>query len=328
MSRIRVAVIRGGLSDAYSLSMNTGADVLSVIDTDIYEPVDIIIAKNGEWLIDGRVRMPEYVLHSVDVAFNALHGTFGEDGTIQRLFDRYGVAYTGSKALSSGIAMNKILTKELVRKIGVKTAPHVQVSQDAFKNLGQVTQGILNAFGPQYIIKPVTSGSSVGTMSVRNPLLLEQALRDALSRHDEVIVEARIQGREATTAVIERYREKLLYTLPPIEVELPQNADFLSHEAKCTCSCPVHCPSRFDANTKSALEDIAQRVHETIGLSQYSQADFIVTNDDEIYFLEVNSLPQLSKSALIAKSLDVVGARYSDFINHLLTDTLSSARRI
>lgn len=98
MHKIRVAVLRGGISDEYQVSLWTGAAVLENLDKELFEPIDVIISKSGEWLIDGRVRMPEQILHCVDVVFNALHGTYGEDGTVQRLLSKYAVPYTGSKA--------------------------------------------------------------------------------------------------------------------------------------------------------------------------------------------------------------------------------------
>ena len=91
MSRIRVAIIRGGLSAEHKVSLWTGAAVLENIDRKLFDPLDVVITKGGEWLCNGRAQLPEHILHSVEVVFNALHGTYGEDGTIQRLFDRYGV---------------------------------------------------------------------------------------------------------------------------------------------------------------------------------------------------------------------------------------------
>ncbi len=326
MSRTRVAIVRGGISDEFAVSMRTGDAVLRNIDRKLFEPVDIIIAKNGEWILDGRVRMPEYVLHSVDIVFNALHGKFGEDGTIQRLFDRYAVPYTGSKAMPSGIAMNKVVTKNILKESGIKMAPHLRVSRESSQELGRIVEKITDTFGPQYIIKPVSSGSSVGTMSVKNPLLLHQALTDALSRYDEVMVEAKIPGREATCGVVERYRGKDTYALPTIEIVVPHTTDFFDAEVKYNGATKEICPSCFDPYTKDEIERISCEVHTIIGLSQYSRSDFIVA-DDGIYFLEVNTLPGLTDESLFPKALNAVGATYTDFVTHLLHDSLNSQQR-
>jgi D-alanine-D-alanine ligase len=247
---------------------------------------------------------------------------YGEDGTIQRLLERYGVPHTGSKAFSSALGMNKVLTKNFLRDTEVKLPQHVHITKDSINEIPRIAENIADCFGPQYIIKPVSSGASAGTMMVKNPLLLNQAITDALSAHDEIIVEAKIPGREATCGVIERYRGKDTYTLPPVEIVVPQGADFYSEEIKANGSAEEFCPSRFTLEIKNELEELAKIVHHTLGLSQYSRSDFIVS-DDGIYFLEVNSQPQLTPSSLFSKSIEAVGGSYADFITHLLTDALS-----
>ena len=325
MSRLRVAVIRGGLSDEYKISLWTGASVLENIDTKLFEPIDVVITKNGEWLVDGRVRLPEHILHSVDVVFNALHGTYGEDGTIQRLFDRYGVPYTGSKAFASSVAMNKILTKNILKETDIKVPQHVHVTRDSLRDIGRIAEKITDSFGPQYVIKPVASGSSVGTMMVKNPLLLSQALTDALTRFEEVMVEIKIPGREATCGVIDRYRRNDIYALPPIEIVPPTHADFFDGAVKYNGTTQEFCPARFDRSTKEAIENISKNVHKTLNLSQYSRSDFIIA-EDGIYFLEVNTLPGLTKESLFPKAIEAVGGIYTDFITHLLTDAIIQHR--
>lgn len=326
MSKIRVAVVRGGLSEEYKVSLWTGATVLENIDKNKFEPLDVIITRNGEWLHNGRVWMPEFILRSVDVVFNALHGTYGEDGTIQRLFDKYCVPYTGSKAFASGIAMNKATTKNFLKETDVKMAPHMLVSKNSTHDIARIAEKITDMFGPQYIIKPVNSGSSVGTMMVKNPLLLTQALTDALSVHDEVMVEVRINGREATCGVIERYRGESMYALPPIEIVIPSKDDFFNASNKYNGTSDEICPGRFDSTSKEEIMRVAKLVHQTLNLAQYSRSDFIVA-DDGIYFLEVNTLPGLTKESLFPKAIQAVGGTYTDFITHLLTDALSQCER-
>lgn len=321
MHKIRVAVVRGGLGAEHKVSLWTGATVLENIDRELFEPIDIVITQSGEWLIHGQVRQPEQILHAVDVVFNALHGTYGEDGTIQRVFDRYAVPYTGSKAFASGIAMNKVFTKNFLKDADVTMAKHMHVTKDSLKDIGRISEKIVDMFGPQYVIKPVSSGSSVGTMMVKNQLLLPQALTDALSRFDEVMVEVRIPGREATCGVIERYRDQDLYALPPIEIVVPDETDFFDADVKYNGKTKELCPSNFDSNTKREIERLAKEVHSTLGLSQYSRSDFIVA-DDAIYFLEVNTLPGLTKESLFPKAIAAVGGTYSAFITHLITDAL------
>ena len=322
MSRIRVAVLRGGLSDEYQVSLWTGASVLENIDRTLFEPLDVIISKSGEWLLDGRVMLPEHILHCVDVVFNALHGTYGEDGTLQRFLDRFSVPYTGSKAFASNLAMNKVRTKEYLKDTDIKVAEHMHIRRDSSQDIARISEKIIDTFGPQYVIKPVSSGSSVGVMMVKNPVLLQQALTDALERFEEVMVEVRIPGREATCGVIERYRDTPLYALPPIEIIPPKGADFFSADVKYTGDTEEICPGRFEREIKDRIEYAAKLVHKTLGLAQYSRSDFMV-GDDGVYFLEVNTLPGITKESLLPKAIRAVGGTYKDFITHLLTDALS-----
>ncbi len=321
MTKTRVAVLRGGPSDEYDVSLMTGGAVLRAIDTNQYEPIDVVITKNGEWLVGGIVKYPERILSTVDIVFNALHGSYGEDGTVQRLMDTFGVPYTGSKALPSSIAMHKALTKKMLQDTGILMAPHVTVRRDSFEDVHALAKKITDTFGPQYVIKPVASGSSVGTMMVKNPALLPQALEDSLSRYDEVIVEARIQGREATCGVIERFRDTELYALPPIEIIPPASAEFFNNEVKYNGATQEICPGNFDIHTKHDIESASRLIHSTLNLSQYSRSDFIV-NRDGVYFLEVNTLPGLTEESLLPRALAAVGSTYESFISHLLTDAL------
>lgn len=325
MHRIRVAVLRGGLSNEYQASLWTGASILEHIDKTKFDPLDVIISKNGEWLYEGKAYLPEHILRTVDVVCIALHGAYGEDGTVQRLIERHGVPYTGSRPFPSYVGMNKILTKDYLKQTDIKTPPHVHVTRDSLRDIGRISEKIVDRFGPQYIIKPVSSGSSIGTMMVKNPLLLPQALTDALSAYEEVMVEVKIPGREATCGVIERYRDQPLYALPPIEIVPPPHAEFFTEQINYSGEAKEICPAQFHHDVKSEIERVAKLVHKTLGLSQYSRSDFIIA-EDGVYFLEVNSLPGLTKESLFPKAIEAVGATYTDFITHLLTDALSKRR--
>jgi len=325
MQKIRVAVLRGGLSDEYDVSLLRGAAVLENINTEKYEPIDVIISRGGEWIVEGRTKLPEQILQSVDIVFIALHGTYGEDGTLQRLLDRYNVRYTGSRAYSSGIAMNKATTKGHLRDTHVKLPQHVTVTRDSLKDISRITENIVETFGPKYVLKPVSSGSSVGTIIIENPASLSRSISDALDNFDEVMVEELVSGREASCGVIERFRDQEHYALPPIEIIVPETSDFFDNKAKYSGGTDEICPSTFDRDTKKTIEDLAVFIHKTIGLSQYSRSDFIV-NDAGVYFLEVNTLPGLTTESLLPKEISAVGGTYSDFITHLLTDSMTSFR--
>ncbi len=137
MSKTRVAVLRGGPSEEFEVSLRTGAEVLRAIDKSRFEPIDITITRSGEWLHEGRTRYPEHVIPTFDVVFIALHGAYGEDGRVQRLLDRYGVSYTGSGAYASSIAMHKGYTKEHVQGLSFMLPQHATLTKS---NQGRITR--------------------------------------------------------------------------------------------------------------------------------------------------------------------------------------------
>jgi D-alanine-D-alanine ligase len=314
----RVAVLRGGPSTEYDVSLQTGAGVISALGDSSYIAKDVIITKNAEWLVEGFVKAPEQALIDVDVVFLALHGSYGEDGTVQRLLERLHIPYTGSGSYASGIAINKVATKEHIKRGAehVRLAPHIRVTRDGVSDLRQLVHSITTLFGPEYVVKPNDGGSSINT-SIVDRLELYKAIDETLSSHESLIVEKRIQGREATVGILENFRGQRFYQLPEIEIVPPSHANFFSADVKYTGETQELCPGRFSKKEKQTLLDTALLVHQTLGLRQYSRSDFIVA-DDGVYFLEVNTLPGLTAESLFPKSMDAIGSSYKELVLHLL----------
>ena len=318
MSKTRVAVLRGGPSEEFDVSLRTGECMLEALSAARHHPLDIVITKSGEWLLSGRVRAPEDILAHTDVALLALHGQFGEDGGVQRLLERHGVPFTGSGSYASAIAMNKAITKDLVRHHGVKVPKHMVVGSSARDNTIGMAHSIKALFGSKYIIKPVSSGSSIGVRLAKNVEELSLALGELLATYDSVLVEEYVEGKEATCGVIENFRGEKIYALPVVEIVPPAEAGFFAAHVKYTGATEEICPARFTTKEKQDIEQLSKTIHRELGLSHYSRSDFIVAKDG-IYFLEVNTLPGLTKESLFPKALTAIGAKYEDFINHLLT---------
>jgi len=290
--RTVVAVLRGGPSSEYDVSLKTGASVLEALDKEKYEPRDIFISRGGEWHLHGVGVAPEQALFGADVAFNAMHGHYGEDGQVQRLLDQLGVAYTGSDALASATAFNKQRTKEAVQKLGVKVAHGIVVDDSG--DIEELAHQLFRTFPHPAIIKPVIGGTSVGTTIAKDFHTLQYALEQAFGVSDQALVEEFIKGREASVGVINDFRNEKTYAL------LPTPHETLSKQEK------------------SDLITIAKRVHDGLGLNHYSESDFILSKRG-IYFLEVNTLPIITKESSLARALQSVGAKLSDFIDHVIS---------
>lgn len=322
MQRTRVAVLRGGLGGEYELSLQTGAHVIRAIDSRSYEVLDVVISKAGEWLLRGIARNPQELLHQVDLVFIALHNICGENGPIQKILDASGVRYTGSQAFPSAIANHKTMTKDKLVAHGVKMPQHMIVGKDVLPNAAGAAASISTLFGPRYVIKPVTGGSSVGAMYAESTPMLEQALRTALAVYAEVIVEEYIEGREATCGVIENFRNQETYALPPVEIS--HTTPLFEYKQKYAADTEHECPSCLGQRDKEELERLARLAHIVVGASHYSRSDFIVAKDG-VYFLELNTLPDIRESSLMARAVRAVGSTYVEFIAHLLT--LASRRK-
>ncbi len=314
MSKTTVAVLRGGPSSEYEVSMRTGAGVLSVLKEEPVNVRDIVITRHGEWLVNGYIKNPEQALLGVDVAFNAMHGEFGEDGQVQRILERYGVAYTGSRPFPSSRAMNKQLTKEHLKAFNVKMPKHMRVEKgtDPLK----AAHTISGLFGREYFVKPVCGGSSFHTFtadSIHLPTVLEKAFAVC----DAVLVEERVRGKEATVGVLEGYRGKSHYVMPVIEIVPPHGKEYFDLEAKYSGLTDEIVPGRFSKAERELLSLLAKDVHTHMELRHISRSDFIVAADG-VYFLEVNTLPGLTDQSLFPKAMTSVGGSYRDLIVHLL----------
>lgn len=313
----RVAVLRGGPSEEFEVSLKSGAEVLNALRVREYRPVDVVITKSGEWLVNGFVKQPQHVLDATDVAFLALHGAYGEDGTVQRIIQRVGVPYLGSAAIPSATAFNKALTKQLLMEHDIKMPRHVVVTPTDLSVLAQKLSEITEYLGSKLVVKPALGGSSIGvTISDSSARLMTDIVR-LLRKGHTVLVEEFINGTEATCGVLERFRGQDRYLLPVIEIVPPQKSSFFDYASKYDGSSEEICPGRFSYTQKSKLSEVAEKIHQLMNLTQLSRSDFIVSGDD-VYFLEVNTLPGLTNQSLFPKASASVGLQYPDLISHLV----------
>ncbi len=317
MSYKRVAVLRGGPSAEYDVSMKSGAAVLAALNRLGYNFKDIVITKRGEWLDAGIVRSPKDALEAVDVVFIALHGAYGEDGQLQKLLQRLYIPFTGSRALPSATAFNKYFTKRALKAAGITMAKHHKVDRSAFSRMDAVVDWLTSELGEELFIKPVTGGSSHGAEYVPNREVLKATLEALLTAHEELLVEEFIRGREATVGVLEQYRNEQHYVLPVVEIVPPNGSPLFTTEDKYNGRTEEIVPGRFSYHEKSKLADVARLVHTHLGCDQYSRSDFIVRGGD-VYFLEVNTLPGLTDQSLFPKAAAAVGLEFHELIRHFI----------
>ena len=295
---LHIGVLRGGPSPEYDVSLKSGANVMKNLE-DSHGPIDIFISKDGAWHMQGIGRPPQTILKNMDVVFNALHGTFGEDGGVQEILSSSGVKYVGSDRYSSSIAMNRQLAKEHLLPFGIKTPVHVVVRST--DSLADKAKEIFNSIPHPLAVKPAKGGSAYVFAVVENFPDLCGALETLLSQHDAVVVEEFIPGIGVSCLVTEDFRGQSLYAFPPSKRLLQEETQ--------------------------AVEDMAKKVHSILGLSHYSQSDFMVSPRRGVYFLEVNTSPKMTEKSLAPKSMEVVGVSTKEFLHHVIGLALNEPLR-
>ena len=252
---------------------------------------------------------------AADIVFMALHGMNGEDGRVQAAFDLMGIPYTGSGHLGSAMAMDKILTKQMVKEQEIKTPEFT-----FYRNVGpEDLQEIFDDTPIPCVVKTPTGGSSVGVFIVRDEDALRDALKACLSMGSSVLIEELIEGREFTCGVL---RGK---ALPSVEIR--PLVRFYDYTNKYMAGATEEiCPGRTTPEVEKRIGDTALAVHTILGLRTYSRSDFIVTDDNEVYFLEVNTLPGMTDTSLVPQEAAAVGISYGELCEMILEDGLRKYR--
>lgn len=318
-----VAVLRGGVGDEHDVSLQTGLTVLRHLERSPYRPLDVYIDRAGVWFVRGVPMMPLRALSGVDVVFNGLHGQYGEDGGVQRELERLAIPFTGSASFPSSVAMNKVLTKEMLQRHGIRTPRSVVLTVGP--GLETAIVEVFRTFPQPSIIKPATSGSSVGVTLARSFAEFTEGIKKAFGHARTVVVEEYIRGREATVGVIDHLRGKTTYNLPPVEIVIPGKDRWYDYDSKRNGSAIERCPAPFTRSQIEELERSAKEVHEALGLRHYSRSDFMVTPKGS-YFLEANSLPGLESSSPMATSMDAVGLPMDQFLDHVIRLALENKK--
>lgn len=320
LSKKRVGVLRGGPSSEYEVSLRTGGYVLKNLP-EHYTPVDIFVDKTGVWHIQGVAIDPAKALRRVDVIFNAIHGEYGEDGTVQRFLKNFAVPHTGSEYFASVMTAHKGHTKNFLKKHGIKSPYHKVLNKGEIKNLD--LHSFWKSIPNPAIVKPMMLGSSVGVSYVSNFNDLVSALGKAFAVCSSVLIEECIKGREATCAVLDSFRGEKHYSFLPVELVLPKGLKFIDYHKKYDGALEIVHPGRFSATEKYEIQALAKKIHMELGLRHYSRSDFIVTPSRGIYFLETNSLPFMAKDSPFVGALEAVGLPFPQFLDHVIKLALS-----
>jgi D-alanine-D-alanine ligase len=249
----------------------------------------------------------------IDVAFPALHGPYGEDGTIQGMLEVLGVPYVGSGTLASALAMDKTMAKKVFAADGIPLARGFEVRRADFASDPEGTVDRVAALLP-VVVKPVHQGSSIGIGMASRRDELERVLRDAFAFDPRVLVEERIVGTELTAAVI---GNRELQALPLVEIVAKRA--FFDYEAKYDPAASDEiCPARVSAEVTREAQEIAMRAHRALGCRGLSRTDLIATEDRGLFVLELNTLPGMTVNSLLPKAARAAGIPFAALLDRLV----------
>lgn len=306
--KLKVALLFGGTSKEREVSLVSGRNIQLNLDKKKYEVLPIEVTVNSNWI---NKNLKKLIMS--DVAFLALHGPGGEDGTIQGLVESLGIKYTGSGVLASALAMDKAKTKRVVASEGVLVAPHIIVSRDEYRKNPKKYLGKLRG---KIVIKPNRIGSSIGVTITDRKRDIKSGLEAAFQHDEEVIIEPYLKGRELTVPVL---GNENLTVLPVIEIVPKAGSKFFDFRAKYNAKFSDEIvPAPISKSLATRLQNIALEVHELLGCRGVTRSDFIVTNDGKIYFLEINTIPGMTENSLVPKAAKAVGVSYPKLLDKII----------
>jgi D-alanine-D-alanine ligase len=306
---VRVAVLSGGRSSEHDVSLRSGASVSRGLEAAGHEVVAVTIERDGRWLRDGEPLQltPAAGLLDAGAVFPALHGAFGEDGSVQGLLELLDVPYVGSDVLASAICMDKLSLKRLFAARGIP-----QVDFVAYGEVGWWER--CQEMGRPLWVKPSRMGSSVGISKVDDPTDLDAAVVLALRHDSRVIVEAPAFGREVECSVLGN--EAPLTSLPG---EIVANAEWYDFEAKYEQGgMELRVPAPLGETETERVRELAAATFALAGCSGLARCDFFVESDGAVLVNEINTMPGFTETSVYAKLLDASGIAYADLCDRLV----------
>ncbi|MGI8413012.1 MAG: D-alanine--D-alanine ligase family protein [Solirubrobacteraceae bacterium] len=312
-----VAVLKGGGSLERQVSLKSGARVQDALERLGHQVIPIDVGADlVHQLMAGR---PE-------VAFVALHGRDGEDGTVQELLEAMGIPYTGSGVSACIRAADKVLAKHAMRDRGIPTPDFFAFNETAFEGLGaaQALPAIQERLAFPIVVKPAGQGSALGIKFARTPADVPAALVAAFSYDRKVLLERHITGRDLAVSILDE--DGVPTTLPIVEA-VPEQEDFYDFESRYEIGrTRFVCPAELAQAVRDRASQLALEVYELLGCSGFARVDLMLEREtDELYVLEVNSIPGLTETSLLPQAADAAGIGFDALIGRIVDSALPVA---
>jgi D-alanine-D-alanine ligase len=292
--KLKIGVIAGGISSEREVSLSTGKGIHEAL---------LSLGYRAEFIdFNGDIKV---LLDKLDIAFLALHGKYGEDGTMQGLLELLKIPYTGSGVLSSAIAMDKIYSKKIFEFENIPSPSYLIADLNNKEQMESIAGKAGSSIGYPLIVKPSRGGSSIGVTIVQSPEGLDQALKCASMQDGRVLVEKFIQGKLLTVSIIGREPQAL-----PI-IEIRPKSGFYDYQSKYTPGFTEYIvPAPIEKDLADIICSFAIKCHNALDCSAISRVDFIHGNDGSINVLEVNTIPGMTPTSLVPKAAAECGISY------------------
>lgn len=303
---MKVGVLMGGISSEREVSLKSGNSIMDHIDKNKYEVVPIVIDSKED--IINKVK-------GIDFALLALHGKFGEDGTVQSVLQTLDIPYSGCGPLSSGLCMDKDLTKRVLLAHGIRTARWINVC-----SVEEIDYDYIEKMGYPVFVKPTNGGSSVATFKVTCRDDIKAAVEEGLKWDSEVMIEEFVKGDEITCPVFD---SKML----PV-IAIKPNSDFFDYTQKYAANGADEFVIELEDTLNKEVETMALKTYKALKCQVYSRIDMIINNEGVPYILEVNTLPGMTSASLFPKSAASVGIDYSALIDMIIETSIKVKRTV
>jgi len=315
MSKKNVAVVMGGFSDEYKVSLKSGQLIYDSLDRDLYNVYKVVILKD-EWYFlteneeklpinkgDFSVTLSDGAILKFDVCFNIIHGAPGENGELQGYWNAIGQKYTGCDFYKSALTFNKKDTLAVLAKYGIPSAKSFYLRKG--ENINE--DKIVEELGLPLFVKPNQSGSSLGISKVKVKSELAAAIEFAFKEDDEILIESFLNGMEVSVGVIDYKGETIVLGI----TEIVPHKEFFDYEAKYEGASEEITPARLDDETRYKVEKIAKHAYESLGMSGFSRSEYIIM-DGTPYMLEMNTNPGFSPSSILPQQAKIYGISIKD----------------
>ncbi len=333
----KVVILYGGKSVEHGVSINSARNIYEYINKDLFQPIPIGITTKGQWFltvgVDKNIDKGQPVSLSLnptnpafqidgasktivtDIIFPVLHGTDGEDGSIQGLIKAMDIPMVGTGVLGSAVSMSKIVSKRLLQDAGLPVTKFLTYTFSEKEKLNFKT--IVDAIGLPFMVKAASLGSSVGVSKVNTEIDFTKAVDEAFRYDHALLVEEYVKGREIECAILGNEPPR---ASNPGEIVISDKYDFYNFDAKYVDgdAVKIEVPAKLDAATIEIIQDVSIRAYFALNCEDFSRVDLFVTPDGKVYVNEINTIPGFTNSSMFPMMWKERGISFTDLITELI----------